>query len=351
MKKIVSSIFMSTFLLSSASAALNTTVSSVKKKSGFKKVLSNFKLSYYAMYTGASLGGDYKSGSTYNRFDGGTSQDGKRYDATGSTQLYQSFKVGYKLPKNMAVSYGVTFQRNLTDDVEYEQVGGNKATRDNGTSYNNHRISLWVPSVLTGKRASLSFNFFYELPTEKSTNTINESAYSTKQLNQVIAQDSTEVDMEYKYGIGIQPTLAIYSNVKGLFHGFRASYERYVFPEYVKEYEKLPFWCQRANNCNGIQKDKYTYQAQGTKMSFGAYANYLLTDKLTLKSSVEFDWDQVGDQVGTLNEWGNNMDNIGNLSTAYKVNKYMGVEAGVNFSLEEAGLDKTAIFGSLSLSI
>jgi hypothetical protein len=331
-------------------SAVNSTQSKLKT-STLKKVLSNFSFNYFAQYTGPSLDSRYKQGTTYNRFDGGTSQEGKRYDATGSTSLYQSFKLGYKLPKDLIISYGVTFQRNVTDDAEYSQTSGTKAFRDNGTSYNNHRVSLWIPSVLSGNRASLSLSLFYELPTETSTNTINETALGGANFDEVVASNETEVDMEYQYGIGIQPTLSIYSNVKGLFHGLTASYERYIFPEYVKEYEKNPFWCERSNNCNGVKKDQYTYQAQGTKFSLGAYANYALTDKLTLKSSVEFDWDQVGDQVGSLNDWGNNMDNIGNTSLAYRLNNKIAFEAGLNFSLEEAGLDKTALVGAFSLSL
>lgn len=341
------------FMISmNALSSINVSLLSLSEEPNpIRKVISNFSLNYFAQYTGPSLGSGYKEGSTYNRFDGGTSQDGKKYDSTGSTQLYQSFKVGYKLPKNMVVSYGVTFQRNLTDDVEYSQTNGTKSTRSNGTSYNNHRASLWIPSVLTGKFASLSLNLYYELPTEKSTNTINESARGGFEFQEIVARNETEVDMEYQYGVGIQPTLAIFSSVRGLFHGLTASYERYVFPDYVKEYDKFPFWCERNNNCTGVDKISYTYQAQGAKASLGGYVNYQLTDKLTLKSNVEFDWDQLGDQVGTLNDWGNNMDNVGNLSVAYRVMNQMTLESGINFSIEEASIDKTSIFGSINISL
>jgi len=77
----------------------------------------------------------------------------------------------------------------------------------------------------------------------------------------------------------------------------------------------------------------------------------MINDLITFKSSVQFDWNQVGDQVGTLNEFGNNLDNIGNLGLSFSLNKNMTFASGVNFSLEEASLNRTAIISSLNITI
>jgi hypothetical protein len=45
------------------------------------------------------------------------------------------------------------------------------------------------------------------------------------------------------------------------------------------------------------------------------------------------------------------MDNVGNLSASYRVMRQVTVESGVNFSLEEASIDKTSIFGSVNISL
>lgn len=328
---------------------------SAPKKSSTEKVLSNFGFNYFTKYTGRSLSDDYANGATYNRFDGGTSENGKKYDATGSTQIYQSFTLKYNLPKNMQVSYGVTYQDNLTKNVEYKQLGGNSAERSNGRSFNNHRISLWMPRIIQGSKASLSSSLYYELPTNKVTRTGDTNNIYGSAPGEIIDSKAEEYDMEFQYGIGIQPTLSIHSNIPGLHHGLTASYERYVYPDYTKSITEVPYWCRKiGKSCNRseVTNKEYNYNLQGAKANIGAYMNYAVAGtKLTLKSSVEFDWDQVGKQVGTTDKWGNNMDNIGNLGTSYSIKSGVNLEAGVNFSLEEASLEKTSVFGSLSLSI
>lgn len=341
MKHILKTILISAITVNSAYAQLKSTINFNKESIAIKNT-TDFMFNYYAQYTGPSLGGNYQSGATYNRFDGGTGLDGKRYDTTGSQQIYQSFKVGYKLPKNLLISYSVTYQDNLKKGIEYNN-GQNQ--RDYGRSFNNHRISLWIPTIISGSKASLSASVFYERPTYKVTNDITESDYSDN------STQTTVVDSEYQYGLGFQPTLSIYSNIPGLYHGLTASIERYVFPENTVVVEKDQYWCARNNNCAGIAKNKYQFNNQGLKANIGGYLNYMINDLVTFKSSIQFDWDQVGDQVGTFNEFGNNMDNIGNLGLSFSLTPNITFASGVNFSLEEAGLDKTAIQTSLNITI
>jgi len=163
--------FISILTANSAYAQLKSSLTYSPKKLEIKNT-TNFRFNYFAQYTGPSLSGDYQSGATYNRFDGGRSTTGKRYDTTGSEQLFQSFKLGYQLPKNMIISYGITYQDNLKKGIKYNEGA---SERNYGRSFNNHRISLWIPNILSGSKASLSTNIFFERPTYKVKNSFTET--------------------------------------------------------------------------------------------------------------------------------------------------------------------------------
>lgn len=308
-----------------ASAISNELSYNDKKQTTAQKVLSKFNFNYFAKYTGRSLSDNYENGATYNRFSGGHNDEGMRQDSTGSTQLYQSFKLSYTLPKNMQLGYGVTFQDSLTKGVKYAGDYGGTYTRNHGRSYNDQQISLWIPNILSNNKASLSTTLIYQRPTTDASKASG-----------------------VRYRIGIQPTLSIYSKVAGLQHGFTASYQRDSYPKY--QYSEMPSWCSAPGyTCQGVTPN--TIKKQGVRANMGAYLNYMVSNKITLKSSVQIDYDQRGDQVGSLNKWGNNLDNIGNIGAAYFVRKGVNIATGVTFSLDQASIEKTSIFGSLSLSI
>ena len=326
---------------------------SAQKTSTIERVLKNFTFNYFAQYTGRSLSENYQTGATYNRFAGGTSEDGQRLDTTSSTQIFHSLSLGFKLPKNMVLSYGISYQDNLNKNVEYTLLDGSKDSRRYGRSFNNHRVSLWIPQIIQGNKASLSSSVFYERPTYKVTRNMYETAKDQETFTRVIAESNTEYDMNYQYGLGVQPTVSVYSSIAGLYHGFTASYERYFYPDYNATRSKTALWCEIWKDCikSASTTTSSTYNLQGTMANVGAYLNYALTNRMMLKSSVQFDWNQVGDQVGSVSQWGNGLDNVGNLGASYFVKNGFFLEAGVNFALEDASIDKTAVFGSLSLSI
>jgi len=326
MKKLFRNLLISTITLVSlsASADIFNEISANRSFEQKKNPLEKFSFNYFAKYTGPSLSDDYKDGATYNRFDGGVNQQGQKLDTTGSTQLYQSFKLGYKVGNGKVLAISHTFQSNLTNDVEYQWPDGAKGSRDNGQSNNNNRISLWIPNIFTGDTYSLSTSFFYEAPTT----------------------DSSKED-DLLYGIGIQPTLSINSKIDGLSHGLTASYERYVYPD--DQFSVLPSWCSEPGySCAGVTPN--ITRRQGVKANIGAYLNYALAEKLTLQSSVEFDWDQIGSQVATT-QFGNNMDNSGKIGTKYQVTQNVTTEAFINFSIEEVSTRKSALGLSLDFKI
>ncbi len=306
---------------------LNSTVEKDESFSTLKKVASNFSFNYFVQYVGRSLSNKYQDGATYNRFDGGTTDNGERLDATGSTQVFQSFKLGYRLPRNMVLSYGLTYQDNLNENINFKFNGGGQGQRQYGRSFNNHRVSLWIPSVYTNNSISLSFNTFVERPTTEGSQ-----------------------NAEMQYGLGIQPSLTIFSSVPGLFHGIRASVQR----DYYNKNETSAFhpdWCKEPGfTCEGV--DKIPGIKRTTLFAaIGGYLNYMITDNTTLKSSIEFDWSQTGDDVNSLDRFSNNLDDVASLSVAYNIMKQITVESGVNFAVENVSIDKTAIFGSLNISI
>ena len=295
-----------------------TTGSAISVKSigsSLKKAASNFTFDYYVKYLGPGLSGNMQQGSTYNRFNTGQSWDGSEEDFRSSEQIYQSFKLGFRLPRNMIVSYSVTYQDDVKKDIEYD--GG---TRRYGRSYNDQRLSLWVPDIYSNSLVYLHTSLFYERATTDSS-----------------------IEKGMQYGVGVQPTLGFYTGVPGLSTGISASIERDVYPDN----EFMPDWCKEPGySCDGVE----TTKRQTTFIGLSPYVNYSLTDSLTLQAQLAFDWDQDGDQAETL-EFNNNMNDTWALGANYRAMKNVSIGFGVEGSLSEPHLDRTAMFGSLGVSI
>lgn len=291
-----------------------------KKESILKKIASSITFDYFVQYMGPSLNQDaYQEGATYNRFKGGRDgNSGARLDTTGSTQIFQSFRLGYKLPKNMILSYNITYQDEVHENIDFEFTNGNKGKRSYGRSFNNHRVALWTPSLFNNRSINLSLTSFYERPTTQGSQ-----------------------DENRQFGLGLQPVLAIKSSIPGLYHGFRASYERNFFEN--DETESFPQWCIQSGNCQGISKTK----KQVALMSVGAYLNYSINDVIGFISNIELDWTQIGED----RDLSNNLDNVGNIGLNFRASKNISFGTGVNFSLEDPSAEKSALFGNMSISL
>lgn len=281
-----------------------------------RKTLSKFKFNYFAKYLGPSLSNDMQSGSTFNRFSTGQDFMDNDTDYKNSHQVFQSFALGYRLTNNLTLSYSYTFQDNLNNGIEYtDSVTGKSFERDTERSYNNQRVGLFATNLYSNSMFFINSGFFYELPTTE-----------------------TSKNSDMQYGLGIQPTIGFYTSTPGLSMGLNASIERYFYPDD----QFVPEWC--SFNCDD---PKNQVRRQKLIASVTPFVSYMLTDKTTLRSTLVFDWDQDGDS----NSLRSNLDDIATLGADYRVFNNLTVGAGVEASLVDTSLKKTAVVGSLNVSI
>jgi hypothetical protein len=297
-------ILLALFSLSSvyANYANTNNMSIGVNSSKLKKFVSNFNFNYFTSYTGPSIGGDYKTNETFNRFDGGRDKNDNELDNNGSTELYQSLKLGYTFKNRMVLSYGITMQERLKKDVQFQGSGGYTYTRTNGRSYNGHRTSLFIPSIANFSFGWLSTTLFYQTPV------------ASERANETL------------YGYGIQPSIGFVSSVSGLSYGIAGTFERVV----------------------GRNETKNNFQ--GVKLSLAPYINYKLTERFTLKNSFDFDWDQKGSQIGT-NDYGRNMHDIGKVGIGSKIVNKVFLDVYLNYSVSQMSSQNTALGASLDISI
>lgn len=284
-----------------------------------KQLTQLISFNYYAKYLGPSLSGSMPQGSTYNRFSTGQDWKDDKGDHTNSHQIFHALSVGIKLPRYMALQYQMSFQDNLNDNIPYQSKNFDGTystyTREKGRSQNNDRISLWVPNIHSNNHFFISSSFFYEMPSSEGS------------------QES-----QLQYGVGIQPTLGFYSPISWLYYGVSASLERYQYPDN----QFVPVWCRVDchKNSNQVRRQKAIY-------SLSPYMGVIINDKLSLRSSLVFDWDQYGDS----NRLRENLDDIFSLGLNYSLHSKLSVGAGIEGSLETPSPGKSALFANLLISI
>ena len=71
---------------------------------------------------------------------------------------------------------------------------------------------------------------------------------------------------------------------------------------------------------------------------------------MVIHPSVDFDWDQDGDQVRTT-DFNPNMDDIASFSLSYRVNSNINISGGLEASITEIEIERTALFGTLTLNL
>lgn len=323
MKKLllVLAIFYSAVCMSNANDAngqLNIELKQKNQADSFEKIKNNITFSFFTQYLGPSLSSRYESGATYNRAFSGQDWKGDDLDSTGSQQQFYSVNLGYKLNKTWKISYSYTFQhafypvntRTFNADGSVFAING----QEGGLSYNNQRINLFGMNLFSNEYFYISSNFFYEMPTTDISK-----------------------DRDMTYGLGIQPSIGIYSNIPGLYHGIRLSFQRDYYQREDFTYTCGKFTCRTA------------YQT--ARVSVGGYLSYYFTDKLALQTDVRFDWDKVGDQIelGRLNEFNANMDDVIEIGPRYFPKMGYSFGAKLQYALNKLSADQSAFMANFGL--
>jgi len=314
------SIYLLMTLISLNALAVDNKMVAEKRVPKFRKYTENFFFNYGMQYLGPSLSGDYQDGATYNRFKTGQSWNGTEEDATGSYQIYHTSAFGYNINQNLKLSYTYTFQDDVNDKIKYKSYNTDGSyseyERSKGVSDNNKRLNLYVMNIYSNKDMYLSSNFFYEFP---STNT---STYE-----------------EREYGLGFEPTIGFNHSNSSLSTSLSASIQR----NYFKQQE----YYQKCGSSDCPIATRY----QTLLVSISGNLNYYLNDYLQFKSSLTFDWDQKGDEVKSTEKYNKNMHDVARVGLDLLID--YGVSAGtfLEFGIEDAGLDKTAIGFNLNLNL
>lgn len=295
-------------------------------KPAFREYTEKINFNYFVQFLGPSLSQNYQQGATFNRFKTGQDWKGDEMDATGSHQMFHAVSIGYRLSQNLNLFYGYTFQDDINKDITYrvKNLDGSftEYERPKGVSDNNKRLNLQVGNIINNEYIYFGNTFFYEFASTVS---------------------SESEDREY--GLGMMPTLTFSNGIRGLYTGINGLIQRNYFKR--QQYDTTCI--------NSFTGTSYTCpiptRYQTLLVEISPYVNYALNDYITLRSQLTFDWDQQGDQVDSTAEYNKNMADVGRLGVDFNID--YGVVAGtfIEFGLEEASLDKTAIGATLSLSL
>lgn len=308
-------IFLTPFL---SYADASYTLSQKLGTQAFKNIKKKASFNYSITYLALGLAPRAQQNATYNRFNSGQDYKGDDIDATSSLQIYHAFAFGYQVSKNLKLSYSSTYQDDLHPGIKYNVYNSDGSVwkvnkRKKGISHNNQRINASISNIYNNKYFFLMSNFYYE----RATTRISQG------------QDMT-------YALGIQPTVGIFSNIPGLFHGVKGSIER----DYYKRQEFT------SSCANSLCTTKY----QTLRASITSYLGYNVSDKLHLHSELTFDWDQKGDQVELL-KFNRNMDDIIELGPQYSFSKNMSAGARIQKAITSPDAQKSAIILNLKFSL
>ena len=274
-----------------------------------KKIGTDLNLNYYTQFLGPSLGGDYQSGATYNRFNSGQDYKGDSNDPTGSYQVFHAITIGYQLSLNSKIFYSYSFQDNINKGIEYtvQNENGTESTyyRNKGPSDNNKRMGVNFFNVINNDYVSLSLTPFYEFPSTYGSET-----------------------SDMNFGLGLIPSLSIKSNIIGLSYGVGAEIQRNFYDR---------------NQHNDCETCNYPTRFQTLVVNVTPYLNYQISDLSTFKTSLQFDWDQQGDEVNSTEKFNKNLDDT--IKYGFGFNMGSGIATGfyLESALEKASLARTAL--------
>ncbi len=302
------------FLIMTHSLLANSVFSSEFKSqnktflSKLKQASKNISVGYFMSLNGPTLGGR-ASNETYNRFNSGFDINGNENDPTAPLGMFHSLSLSYKFKNGVSIGSGYVFDTKLNKDTTYtyKNFRGETVRAKSSTEVGryNARINFFIPSIYNSRRFSVSSAANIELPTTQNA-----------KFN------------EMKYGLILAPTVVVKTKNPKVYTGVNFNLQRNFYQE---------------NERNGIK-------LQTLLLSTGPFFNYSLAEKWTLKTSMNFDWDQRGDEVGS-SKLNKNMDDIVEAGIKYKFNRHFNTTVMLLSPINKIEAEFITSYLNISLSI
>ena len=275
----------------------------------FKDLGNDLSFNYSAQFSGPSLSPDYQGGAGYNRFKSGRDAFNIReLDPTGSYQVFHALTIGYQLNSKVKLYYGFTFQDDINGNIRFQRnnVDGStqEFTRSVGVSANDKRLGATFFSIINNDYINFSLSTFYEF-----------------------ASTATSRSNNKHFGLGLSPVLSFKPENKKLNYGF--------FTEFIRS-----FYSQNEFRVCDLC---FVTRVQTVLINITPYLTYKLGEISTFKSSLNFDWDQRGNQTDNLKEFNNNLDNTLRVGIDYNI--AFGINAGyfLEAAINDPDIEKTTL--------
>jgi hypothetical protein len=304
--------------LLNSGGALSSSINHKTKSSWIDDIKNRIYFNYNLFFLGPSLSSDYQSNATFNRFKTGKDLFDNDLDYTGSYQAFHATSLGFRLRDNMFLSYNYSFQDDMFA-VNYQEKNwdgtSSKGTRQRGLSYNNQQVNLWISGVGETRYFYYNLGLTYERPTTE------------------ISEQN-----EMLYGAGMTHNINFKSWKRGLFTGFNFNFQR----DFYKR-DQYDFFFE--DGTKGMPT-----QMQTMRVSFNPYLIYSLTDKINFRKSLDFDWDQKGNEVYT-SKFRPNMIDVGNIGLQYFASRQVILGSNIQYALVDPSIEKSALILSMTLML
>jgi hypothetical protein len=322
MKKLTT-LFLSSVYCTLSFAQLNNTINyTPEKKDTWTKIKEKTRVGYFLNLSGPTLGGKSNS-QTFSRFNSGKDEYGFDRDANDNLSYFHSLSLSYQALDNMSVGYSKAFVKNLTEGATYnwksKNIDGsyseNESEVGTGEFQLNDRINFFFSNIVQGKNYNIGLGLSYEFA-------------------------SNEISREngMQFGLVLSPSINFNTSVPGLYYGVVTKLQR----DFYDQNKKVSKSCE---NCTPTVTEYRTVTT-----SIGPYISYFLDDKWSLRGSMDFDWDQSGDQTGTT-EFGENMNDIMQAGVGYRINSKINTSGYLESVVGNTRMDNTKVGLTLGISI
>lgn len=297
---------------------------------------NNFSIQYFVNFSGptlANLDGDY----TYSRFQSGKTWDGKfDLDSKMNLNYFNSISLSYQASGDISVFYSYAFDNVITKNVTYKSkiskcqfdVKKNECLKDKDgfylldkgyfevtnkrnelQSFYNQRVGVFISNISDNKSFGISSGLTLELPTTEGA--------KNDGLN---------------YALILTPS--IYFKNISMPHSLGITTE-FAFNSYQQNIIK---------GTDGANARKM----RTAQITISPYYNFQLTKNLKLNSSLIFDWDQSGNQLGSFNS---NMDDVYRVGLGNTFSDQISANLYIEGALEKASASRSFIGANLAVRL